>query len=388
MAYSDSDDDQTAADIATLSLQDSELNKLQDYIEASSDDVQLIQQSSKVRYKKSQNERNEYHEVPVEKMHQLIEDAVKTYSRDFCLFLIGIIKSRTMPQNSIDSLIQQPLCEKNGVSVQVTFSVDIKQHLDSLLHDKYEQQPSYNITINVTARPRPTEHINIYRVTDVQTLLALVVVLKCYPEGWWDNFFWDAWLAVTIQLNLLETNNEPFPCLWMKDVFRAEKLVETPERVRCLIMGQDPVGRGDASYLRKATGIAFHKIGDRNPSILGMRQKYGLDCSGEKPIQHCKDGKLLVNMIRCIPLGAWSMNNNPFYDAWFVYSLKLANYFGENNKPVVVTCNRNYSPSLMKYILQVNPQAERVQHPGYDVEQVDKETFEELIVYDPNLPQF
>jgi len=59
------------------------------------------------------------------------------------------------------------------------------------------------------------------------------------------------------------------------------------------------------------------------------------------------------------------MNNIPFYNAWFVYiySLKLAKYFGENNKPVVVMCNRDYSPSLMESILQVNLQAEKVLHP-------------------------
>ena len=73
----------------------------------------------------------------------------------------------------------------------------------------------------------------------------------------------------------------------------------------------------------------------------------GLDCRGEQPIQHCKDGILLVNMIRCIPKSSKSTAGNPFYDAWFVYTLKLVNYFGEQHKPVIIMCNKDYEPNLV-----------------------------------------
>ena len=115
-------------------------------------------------------------------------------------------------------------------------------------------------------------------VTDVNALLALVVVVKYYPEPWYE-FFWDAWLAVTIQLCILgrkELNDrELFPCLWMniKGVFYAESQVN-PEDVKCVLMGQDPVSKNTSSMslhaLRNATGIAFHNIGDNNPSIEKM----------------------------------------------------------------------------------------------------------------------
>jgi len=40
------------------------------------------------------------------------------------------------------------------------------------------------------------------------------------------------------------------------------------------------------------------------------------------------------------------MTGSPYYDAfWFVYSLK---YCGEHHKPVVVMCNKNYDPNLVK----------------------------------------
>ena len=42
-----------------------------------------------------------------------------------------------------------------------------------------------------------------YLITDINALLALIVVLKCYPKQWWEEFFWDAWLAVTIQMYIV-----------------------------------------------------------------------------------------------------------------------------------------------------------------------------------------
>ena len=104
------------------------------------------------------------------------------------------------------------------------------------------------------------------KISDVEALLALVVVLKCQPTSW-RRFIWDAWLAVTIQLHLLESDKEVFPCQWMKQIFYAESLVNI-ENVRCLLMGQDPVSKPNPTIgltdLRKATGIAFHAIGNDN----------------------------------------------------------------------------------------------------------------------------
>ena len=63
-----------------------------------------------------------------------------------------------------------------------------------------------NGDINITHRRREEiTHENTVPVTGFQAILALVIVLKCYPPGWRRHFFWDAWLAVTIQLRLLTT---------------------------------------------------------------------------------------------------------------------------------------------------------------------------------------
>ena len=173
-----------------------------------------------------------------------------------------------------------------------------------------------------------------------------------------------------------------FPSLWMKQVFLAERLVDFPQKVQCLIMGQDPACKessNNLSNLRSATGVAFHNIGDDHSSIVGMNEKYDLDCTGDKPIQYCRDGLLLVNMIRCIPKDSKSMDANPYHDAWFVYSLKLAKYCGEHNKPVVVMCNMDFKPDLLSSIKTVNDKAKRVQHPSYNVNVKDKQTFRRLV---------
>ena len=170
-------------------------------------------------------------------------------------------------------------------------------------------------------------------------MLALAVVLQCYPLEWQYVFFWDAWLAITIQLGLLrETRatekiinttkvtvieNEVFPCQWLKQVFYAEKLLGSPGKVKGILMGHDPVSKVSTkqplSTLRKATGIAYHNIGDGNPSIKTMTEIYGIDCTGNKPINWCEEyGLLLVNMVRCICCENDTMEKNTCYDAWVV----------------------------------------------------------------------
>ena len=170
----------------------------------------------------------------------------------------------------------------------------------------------------------------------------------------------------------------------MKQVFLAERLVGIPERIKCLLMDQDAackVYQGiNLSNLHSATGIAFHNIADEHPSIVAMLDKYYLDCTGNEPEQYCRDGLLLVNMIRCIPKDSKSMTGNPYYDAWYVYSLKLAKYCGEHHKPVVVMRNRKYEPNLVKCIQIVNDIAVSVEHPVMNVSPTDQEIFFNLVI--------
>ena len=187
-------------------------------------------------------------------------------------------------------------------------------------------------------------------VNDSQALVALAIVLKCYPGSWRSLFFWDAWLAIIMQL-CLSAGKIVFPCMWMSQVFDAERLVN-PEHVRYLLFGKDPVSKTHTyalSKLCKATGIAFHAIGDDNPSITGMKAHYGLDCGGNNPKQYCKDGLLMVNLIRCIGKNDSSLNKNSCRNAWIAYTLKLISHFSYANKPVIVL-TKSVTPLTAIYI--------------------------------------
>ena len=214
------------------------------------------------------------------------------------------------------------------------------------------------------------------KINDVEALLALVVALKCQPTSW-RRFIWDAWLAVTIQLHLLESDKEVFPCQWMKQIFYAESLVNI-ENVRCLLLGQDPVSKPNPTIgltdLRKATGIAFHAIGNDNSSIEGMNEHYGLNCFDDGPIDLCKNGRLLVNMIRCIGRDDWSVSNNSCRGAWISYTLKLAHFFtNELKKPVIVFCKFPAAlPEVYMPTACASSNLTRVPHPAY-VRDSDKE---------------
>lgn len=178
-------------------------------------------------------------------------------------------------------------------------------------------------------------------VNDSQALVALAIVLSCYPEQWREEFFWDAWLVVTIQLCLfanLKSDKMTFPCLWMKHAFDAERLV-SPENVRHLLFGEDPVSKAhtcDLNSLCKATGIPFHAIGDDDPSIKGMKLHYGLDCDGDNPMKYCHDGLLMVNLIRCIGEDDEPLSKNSCRGAWIAYTLKIIHHFSSKNKPVIM----------------------------------------------------
>ena len=213
-------------------------------------------------------------------------------------------------------------------------------------------------------------------VSDMQALIALVIALKLQPDSWM-NFIWDAWLAVTIQLCLLENEKEVFPCQWMKQIFYAETLV-SPENVRCFLLGQDPVSKPNETIglaaLRNATGVAFHGIGNDNSSIEGMYQHYGINCYDDGPIDLCKDGKLMVNMIRCIGFQDNSVSNNSCRGAWAAYTLKLAHHFTEQSKPVIVFCDFPAAvPAMYMPAACVAPNLTIAPHPAYVDPEKDKD---------------
>ncbi|XP_065893683.1 uncharacterized protein [Dysidea avara] len=374
---------------------------LYDYIQSLPNDVELVNEYKMVRFKKSQPHTG-YHELPVNDLHDLIVEAVNCsdydggmfhYRGDAYDFLNRLIKENvwkmllvngkqipdlsdglSFVQDRVEVIVH--LCDSIIKLLQVTvdddsliqlieigsgerknFSGHIKMSISST--DKYEADGVSQFNQLSTVLPF---HLSSFscEVSLLQAIIALVVTIRCYPAGWKRYFFWDAWLAVTIQLGLLKKSpkGEVFPCVWMAKVFDAERFIGFPEQVNFLIMGQDPISKDSRSQdinlstLRSATGIAFHNVDLR--SAVRMTTKYGLDCKDDKPIQHCKDGTLMVNMIRCIPRNSQSMASYPFYDAWYVYSLKMAKYFGEHQKPVAVMCNKKCESDLVKHILNVN----------------------------------
>ena len=218
-------------------------------------------------------------------------------------------------------------------------------------------------------------------VTDMQALLALVVALKCQPSSW-KRFIWDAWLAITTQWHILESDKEVFPCQWMKQMFYAESLVKLKD-MKCLLLGQDPVSTPnettDLTDLRKATGIAFHGIGNDNSSIHGMKEHYGINCYDDGPIELCKDGQLMVNMIRTIGIKDWSVSNNSCRGAWIAYTLKLAHYLSKKGKPVIVFCKFPAAlPAMYMLTACVEPNLTRTSHPAYVDPDRDKEDIEKV----------
>ena len=217
-----------------------------------------------------------------------------------------------------------------------------------------------------------TETVFNDNVTDIHALLALIAVLKSYPcdDEKWYSFFWDAWLAVMIQWSMLVFNEVVFPHCWMTQVFDTERLVSF-DNVKCLLLGQDPVSKENTSTNTnpyEATGIAFHGVGDKNPSVEGMTKKYGINCSKDEPINRCEEGKLLVNMIRTIGKSDPSVSRNSCRGAWVAYTLKLAFSVTTQNKPVIVFNNSKFPSAMTKlYLPQVchGGYFERAEHPAY-----------------------
>lgn len=224
-------------------------------------------------------------------------------------------------------------------------------------------------------------------VSDAQALVALAIVLKSYPEQWREvGFFWDAWLAVTLQLcSLPAAGKILFPCVWIQQIFEAERYLKTPDNVKLLLFGMDPVSKTEnygREMLCKATGIAFHGIGNDNASINGMKDHYKLDCSDENPIKYCKDGLLLVNLVRCIGENDNSLTNNSCYGAWIGYTLKMIHYFSsaQRDKPVIVL-SASWSGITKLYVPKVcEGQYVQAPHPSVQPKSPDRYEDERKIV--------
>ena len=159
---------------------------------------------------------------------------------------MNLIKPKMLYTNAkhVSALSKHLSFEENELEITVDISDSLIQLLqDVITSEQYEQQPDEKIIkIKIfSGQSKPIKHNQLgtsttcnkfhCKVTDVQAVLALAVVLQCYPLEWQYVFFWDAWLAITIQLGLLrETRatekiinttkvtvieNEVFPCQWL-----------------------------------------------------------------------------------------------------------------------------------------------------------------------------
>ena len=371
---------------------------LQGYIQALPDDVEFISSLGIVII------RNRF--VSFLKLHNLIVDAIKCDSTNVAANqFVNDIMQQNIPlldiprdelQAEILHLSDHLSFKKNELDVTVVISRELRNLLhQAVANERYELQGGGNIKIfiNYNERGQQQNRINQlgtnvkiatsdHKVTDIQALLALVVIIKCYPVKWQEEFFWDAWLAVTIQLGLLKRDNEVFPCQWLKEVFYAERLIKDPSELVSVIMGQNPVSQAHEKKLwrlRGATGVAFHRIGNGNASIRGMTEKYKVDCTWNMPVDYCIGGTLLVNMIRCIQINDETMRKNSCYDAWVIYTVKIAKYIAEYPVSRYLLIASKDDSELVKYIKAVNENCYQVRHPSSaKVDVKDKEEFKKF----------
>ena len=237
--------------------------------------------------------------------------------------------------HTLSVLVQIPELESRYVKADCLGLLQPTQLIPAVDPKWYHKTNQFSVKLNFS------ETVFEGTVKDSQAIVALAIVLTCYPERWRKVFFWDAWLTIVIQLCLsadLEPEKITFPCMWMKHIFDAERLV-SPEDVQYLLFGKDPLNKTcitDLNRLCKATGIAFHAIGNDEPSVGGMKTLYGLDCDGDNPMKYCHDGLLMVNLIRCIGEEDESLSKNSYRSAWIAYTLKIIHHFSSKNKPVIV----------------------------------------------------
>ena len=232
-----------------------------------------------------------------------------------------------------------------------------------------------------------TEKVFDRKVNDAQALVALAVVVKCYPEKWRQIFFWDAWLAVTLQLCTLPSDGMyVFPCVWIRQNFEAERYLSDPADVKHLLFGIDPVSKTysyDLKVLCRATGIAFHAVGNDNRSIEGMKTHYGLNCDDDNPIKYCKNGLLMTNMVRCIRENDRSLTNNSCRRAWVAYTLRIMHYFSSSprRKPIFVLTSSSsamtklYIPNVCEGVYVQGP------HPSIEPREYHEDEVAEISGY-------
>ena len=351
-----------------------------------------------------------YHSPPINSMQNLIVKAIDTRDTPNSTKFINNILEKYLFQHMLYTNAKHIDNLSNHLSYVGCASVNVSGSLINLLKEaawngRYTQQNTvHQIGCDFEKRPRHCLVKRCHQVTDVQAILALAVVLKSYPLDWQRCFFWDAWLAVTIQLSLLKevfrngelrdddsydkcpnvfNNSEVVPCSWMHKIFQAEQLIRSPENVRGILMGLDPinkVGHYGRSVLHKTSGIAFHNVGDTNASIRGMNTKYSLNCNGDNPKNYCQtNGLLMVNMIRCIYIHDLSVTQrgNICRDAWIHYTVKLTKYMYFQNVPIVVTTkDKKKIPDVVYYMRRVNPRVEQVKHPWtLDIDDESRATF-------------
>jgi len=229
-----------------------------------------------------------------------------------------------------------------------------ESYKQNLNEEQTSNQKSIMITVTIDQNSPETQYNQLSKetkdrvfnfsstVTDLQAILSLVITIKCLPDGWKEHFFWDAWLAITIQLGLLKqiqgqnSTNEVFPCLWVKEVFYEERKYSSPDKLPCLIMGTSPCSKGQNLPILRVAEIDF----DDSLMNVTYNQKF-------------KDEKYMrCNMVRCIGKEDMSMEESTYYDAWVVYTVKLAKYLGEKHIPCMIAAKEE--TNLVKLIKMVN----------------------------------
>ena len=202
---------------------------LQDYINAIPDKIRKIDKYFKVIEIQKDTCTRKVHSGL---LHNIIVKAVhyKQLNQHATNFLNNILSEcgKALPKIS--------LLETKQLKIPTSLEDLLKRVID---RNKYIPQTGGLYTVHITERGKEFTH----EVTDIQVLLALVVVERCHPAEWKELFIWDSWLIVTIWLGLLKTvtgSSESYskilPHFWILKVFNAELLVGCPEKVNCLLI--------------------------------------------------------------------------------------------------------------------------------------------------------
>lgn len=213
--------------------------------------------------------------------------------------------------------------------------------------------------------------------------LALYIMLRQFPELW-EFMFTPTYELLCSILDIIRTTNvDIYPPKWTEKVFRLESII-SPNNLRGVMFGIDPISYGTQPYSAFATGHAFTfdvPLGivlDDASSTVGLMTSYGLTRSVTLNrsttletyfIQTHRIG--MVNFIRTIKAGSLAGSGNGFKNAWSAYNLAWLQGLPQVANSVLIFQNEHYifdnycTTPHFQQVRALLVAAPRCSHPSY-----------------------